>query len=167
MTFLTVPLDLKLDRKKFSSGKPMLDNYFYHQASQDIRRKLSICFVKLESLQIQGYYTLSSNSISQEQIPRDFAKRLPPAYSSLPTILLGRLAVDKKYQGQGIGKLLLVDALKRCYLSSKTIGSFAVIVDPLDEEAERFYSKYGFISIPDSGKMFLAMKTIQQLFENK
>jgi len=74
------------------------------------------------------------------------------------------LAVDKIYQGQGIGKILLVDALKRSYELSKQIGSFAVIVDPLDKDAELFYLKYGFIKLPDSGKMFLTMKIIDQLF---
>ena len=61
---------------------------------------------------------------------------------------------------------LLVDALKRSYEISKSIGSFAVIVDPLDENAVQFYKKYGFILLPDSGKMFLPMQTIKAAFEN-
>jgi GNAT superfamily N-acetyltransferase len=167
MKFLTIPLDLKIHRKSFSCGKPILDNYFYSQVSQDIKRKLSACFVKIDSdsTNIQAYYTLSSNSISQELIPESHKKNLPKAYSSIPTILLGRLAIDERYQGKGMGKLLLIDALKRCLLISKSIGSFAVIVDPLDKDAEMFYKKYGFIQLPDSGKMFIAMKTIQQLFQ--
>ena len=84
---------------------------------------------------------------------------------SIPTILLGRLALDKSIQGKGLGKILLIDALKRCSGASDFIGAFAVIVDPLDNEAERFYQKYGFIKLPDSGKMFLPMKTIKELFE--
>ena len=80
-------------------------------------------------------------------------------------ILLGRLAVDYRFQGNGVGKLLLIDSLKRCHETSKSIGAFAVIVDPLDNNAERFYHKYGFIKLEDSGKMFLPMKTINQLFE--
>ncbi len=79
--------------------------------------------------------------------------------------LLGRLATDIKFQGKGIGKILLIDALTRCYEISKSIGSFAVIVDPLDNDAENFYSRYGFIKLPDSGKMFLTMMTIKSLFE--
>jgi hypothetical protein len=55
--------------------------------------------------------------------------------------------------------------LKRCHDTSKSVGTFAVVVDPLDKEAEKFYKKYGFISLPDSGKMFLPMKTIEELFE--
>ncbi|MDY0199055.1 MAG: GNAT family N-acetyltransferase [Tenuifilaceae bacterium] len=114
---------------------------------------------------LKGYYTLANNSLSQELIPTVFIKKLPNSYKSIPTTLLGRLAIDTRFQNQGIGKLLVVDALKRSYETSKSIGSFAVVVDPIDESAERFYNKYGFIKLPDSGKMFLPMNTIKSLFE--
>jgi GNAT superfamily N-acetyltransferase len=154
-------------KNKFSCGKQMLDNYLHRQANQDIKRKLSACFVIIdhETNLIKGYYTLSNNSIPQKFIPKKFQKRLPKTYSYLPTTLLGRLAVDIRFQGKGIGKLLLIDALIRSYELSKSIGSFAVIVDPLDKDAEMFYNKYGFIELPDSGKMFLPMNTIKELFE--
>ena len=136
------------------------------QATQDIKRKLSACFViKEEQTElIKGYYTLSNNSIPLEDIPKDIRKKLPKSYMTIPTTLLGRLAIDNNFQGQGVGKLILIDALKRSFVLSKTIGSFAVVVDPIDEDPERFYDKYGFIKLPDSGKMFLPMQTIGQLF---
>jgi GNAT superfamily N-acetyltransferase len=167
MSYLTVPLNSKHERNKFSCGKDLLDNYFRKEAKQDVKRKLSACFVLIDSKtnHISGYYTLSGNSISNDLVPDSFRKKLPKSYSSVPAILLGRLAIDKHFQGQGIGKLLLIDALRRCNDTSHLIGAFAVIVDPLDAGAERFYRKYGFIKLPDSGKMFLPMKTIQDLFE--
>jgi GNAT superfamily N-acetyltransferase len=168
MSYLTVPLDLsKHDRPNFSCGKISLDNYFQKQASQDIKRKLSACFVLVDKNtdEISGYYTLSSNSIPNSQIPESFKRRLPPSYMFIPTILLGRLAISSKYQGKGFGRILLVDALKRSFDTSDSIGAFAVVVDPLDDEAERFYDKYGFIKLPDSGKMFLPLKTVKTLFE--
>jgi hypothetical protein len=58
----------------------------------------------------------------------------------------------------------LIDALKRCFDISDSVGAFAIIVDPLDAAAEQFYLKYGFIKLPDSGKMFLPMKTVKGLF---
>ena len=154
-------------KKEFSCGKEMLDNYLQKQANQDVKRKLSVCFVlnDKENNLIKGYYTLANNSIPQELVPREFKRKFPKAYTSIPATLLGRLAVDKRYQKQGIGKLLLIDALRRSYTISKSIGSFAVIVDPLDKEAEMFYEQYGFIKLPDSGKMFLPMNTIKELFE--
>lgn len=167
MSYLTEPLDSRHKRDNFKCGKDLLDKYFCTQAKQDVKRKLSACFVLVEheSGKISGYYTLSSNSISSELIPESFKQKLPRSYLSIPAVLLGRLAVDIGFQGKGIGKLLLIDSLKRCYDSSKSIGTFAVLVDPLDNEAERFYAKYGFIKLPDSGKMFLPMKTIEELFE--
>lgn len=160
-------LDKKHDKKEFNCGKELLNNYIQNQAGQDIKRKLSACFVfsDNETNLIQGYYTLSNNSIPLSQFPIQIQKKLPKSYTSIPTTLLGRLAIDIKSQGKGIGKILLIDALKRSYELSKEIGSFAVVVDPIDEEAENFYEKYGFIKLPDSGKMLIAINTLKQLFE--
>lgn len=167
MNELTESLNPKHRKKEFSCGKEMLDNYLLKQANQDIKRKLSVCFVlnDNETNLLKGYYTLANNSIPQKLIPSEFQKKLPKSYTSIPTTLLGRLAIDSRFQGKGIGKLLLIDALRKSYEISKSIGSFAVIVDPLDRDAKHFYKKYGFINLPDSGKMFLPMKTIKTLFE--
>jgi GNAT superfamily N-acetyltransferase len=153
----------------FSCGKTALDTYLKTQAGQDVKRKLSACFVSVDSRTgfIQGYYTLSNNSIPLGVIPENYKNKLPVSYSSIPATLLGRLAVDVRFQGTGIGKILLVDALIRSFEISKSVGSYAVVVDPLDEEAERFYTKYGFILLPDSHKMFLPMKTVGKLFDEK
>lgn len=167
MSYLTETLHPKHNKNKFSCGQEMLDNYLHYQANQDVKRKLSACFVltEPETQVIKGYYTLSNNSIPLGLIPIHLQNKLPKSYSSIPTTLMGRLAIDTKFQRQGLGKLLLIDALKRCHETAKSLGSFAVIVDPLDNDAEIFYEKYGFIKLPDSGKMFLAMKTIEHLFK--
>ena len=167
MSQISEPLNSIHNKATFSCGKEMLDNYLHKQANQDIKRKLAACFVIKESKSndIKGYYTLSNSSIPLEFVPEKIQKKLPNSYKAIPTTLLGRLAIDSKFQGEGIGRQLLIDALKRSYELSKTIGSFAVVVDPLDQEAENFYIKYGFIKLPDSGKMFLPMKTISQLFQ--
>ena len=160
-------LSKKHKKKEFKCGKDILGDYIHKQASQDVKRKLSACFVweDIESGYIQGYYTLANSSIPLNIIPERWRKKLPPSYSSIPTTLLGRLAVDKRFQGKGIGQILLVDALKRSCGISEKIGSFAVVVDPLDNDAETFYEKFGFIKLPDSGKMFIAMLTLKELFE--
>lgn len=167
MSQISEPLSSAHKKSDFSCGKEILDRYLHYQANQDVKRKLSACFVVIdeETNLIKGYYTLSNNSIPLELIPRQIQKKLPKSYESIPTTLLGRLAIDNRFQGQGVGKLILIDALKRSLGIAKTIGSFAVVVDPIDQDAENFYDKYGFIKLPDSGKMFLPMKTINQLFE--
>ena len=165
MRFATVVLDKTHDRSSFSCGKELLDNYFKNQASQDVKKKLTVCFVLPDNYntKVQGYYTLSSNSVASDLIPLDLKKRLPKSYTSIPAILIGRLAVDKISQKKGLGKILLVDALKRSYLTSVTIGAFAVIVDPIDYDAENYYRTFGFIKLPGSGKMFLPILTIREL----
>ena len=166
MNFEIKPLHNSHLKKNFCCGKDLLDNYLHTQAKLDVKRKLSVCFTLIEQdKSVKGYYTLSNAGISKDQLPTDVAKKLPSAYNELPVTLLGRLAVDKSVAGQGLGELLLMDALKRSYdVSNTDIGSMAVVVDPMDEEAVRFYDKYGFIMLPDSGKMFLPMNTISQLF---
>jgi len=157
----------KHDRDDFDCGKELLNNYLKNRAGQDIKRKLSACFVfaEEETNCIQGYYTLSNNSIPLSSFPKKIKRKLPPSYHSIPATLLGRLAIDINFQGKGLGKILLIDALKRSYELSKEIGSFAVVVDPIDKEAEQFYAKYDFIKLPDSEKMFIAIQTLKELFD--
>jgi len=166
MNFLTELLNTGHNRKNFACGNEMLDNYFRYQAGQDVKRKLSACFVwpEQETGIIKGYYTLSNNSIPLDSVPDNIRRKLPGSYTSIPVTLLGRLAVNKVFQQKGIGKLLLIDALKRSCLAGNQTGSFAVVVDPVNKQAELFYKKYGFIKLPDSGKMFIPMKTVEKLF---
>jgi len=160
-------LNKKHNRKDFDCGKELLNDYLKSQAGQDVKRKLSVCFVSSDSETnvIQGYYTLSNYSIPLSSFSEQIQKKLPKSYNSIQTTLLGRLAIDKKYQGKGIGKILLIDALKRSYGISNEIGSFGIIVDPIDDEAKGFYQKYDYIELPDSGKMFIATQTLKELFD--
>jgi hypothetical protein len=164
MSYITVPLNSSHNKENFSCGKPLLDSYLHKQAKQDVKRRLSACFILPDGNEVKGYYTLSSASIERKLLPEEIIKKLPPSYNDLPVILLGRLAISNNYQGQRLGEMILLDALKRSYAVSKEVGSMAVVVDPLDDAATRFYEKYDFILLPDSGKMFLPMATIALLF---
>jgi GNAT superfamily N-acetyltransferase len=153
-------------KSEFDCGNELLNNYIRKQAKQDINRDLSACFVlnNVTDKKVIGYYTLSGNSIDRNDFPENLRQKLPPNYLNLPTILLGRLAIDKSEKGKGFGAILLIDALKKCLNTSETIGVLAVVVDPIDEEAINFYKKYGFILIPSNNMMFIPIKTIQNLF---
>lgn len=166
MSYLTSTLNNAHNKKDFDCGNQLLNNYLHTQAKQDIKRRLSACFVLSDETEVvKGYYTLSSSSIQKELLPAKIISKLPPSYHSLQATLLGRLAVNNSFKGQRLGELLLLDALKRSFhVSLSSIGSMAVIVDPIDEAAERFYTKYDFILLPECGKMFLAMETVAQLF---
>ncbi len=164
MKLRIVPLEKKYDKSKFSCGYELLDNYIKRQARQDVNRDLSACFVLVDDNDIvKGYYTLSANSIKREEFSDNLVKKLPPTYSELPTILLGRLAIDESIQGKGYGEKILLDALNRSLEISESMGSIAVVVDPIDKKAQNFYLQYGFILLPTSGKMFLPMKTIKEM----
>lgn len=166
MTYVTRLLATTHEKAKFTCGKVMLDNYIKKQAKQDIKAKVSVCFVLSDDdKEIKGYYTLSNGSIPRSQLPESITVQLPK-YRDLPITLLGRLAIDNKFKRQKLGTLILLDALKRSFdISSSSVASMAVIVDPIDQEATDFYAKFGFILLPDSGRMFLPMGTIEQLFK--
>jgi len=164
-----INLQKQHNRSDFDSKTPLLDEYIRKQASQDVRKDLSACYVLTDNVdRVIAYYTLSGNTIPQEGIPNDLLKKLklPPSYTDLPAVLLGRLAVDQKHKGKRYGELLLMDALQRCLILSSQLGTLAVIVDPIDGESKSFYQKYGFLSLKDSEKMFIPMITIKELFNS-
>lgn len=164
MSIKIEPLHSSLNKKDFNCGNEMLNNYFYSQASQDVKRKLCVVFVMFEDTTVKGYYTLSNASILANTMSEAIKKKMPKSYEALPVTLLGRLAIDIKFKGQGLGAIMLLDALKRSYeIACQSLGSIGVIVDPLDSDALAFYEKFGFILLPDSGKMFLPMADIAKL----
>lgn len=110
--------------------------------------------------QIAGFYTLSATSIELEKLPVELTRKLP-RYPRLPATLLRRLARALAFKGQGIGDLLMVDALKRSYETSSIVGSVAVVVDPKDGPAAKFYGTFGFQPL-DEQKMFLPMKAVPE-----
>jgi ribosomal protein S18 acetylase RimI-like enzyme len=153
------------NRDAFICGNELLDRYLRSQARQDMQRYLAQVFVLVEDgAIIKGYYTLSNSSLLLSELPDELRRHLP-RYPKIPVTLLGRLAVDVRYQGLGIGRLLLVDALRRSALQAAEIASMAVIVDAIDEAAVGFYRKYHFLSLPQSPRtLFLEMTTIKKLF---
>ncbi|MCC6737221.1 MAG: GNAT family N-acetyltransferase [Bauldia sp.] len=132
------------DRAGFSCGVDALDKYLQSQAGQDARRRIANCFVALAagSKAVAGYYTLSATSIATPDLPETITRRLP-RYPLVPAVLIGRLAVDQRYGGRGLGAALLFDAIRRCAAADAAV--FAVVVDAKDERSVRFYEHHGFI----------------------
>lgn len=112
---------------------------------------------------IVGYYSLSQFSVKLSELPSAMTVKLP-RYPVVPATLIGRLAVDRRFRGKGIGELLLMDALARCLTVSKQVACAAVIVDAKDETAKRFYLKYGFMELPGAEKrLFIPIGTVQAM----
>ena len=159
------PLGRQHDRKAFSCGIEPLDRYLRQQAGQDARRRVAAPFVLCEgeSDTVLGYYTLSALSIDLGAWPDEVIRTLP-RYPVVPATLLGRLAVDGRLRGQGLGEYLLVDALRRASIASREVAAVAVIVDAKDDRAITFYQRYGFIPFADAPmRLFLPMETIARL----
>jgi GNAT superfamily N-acetyltransferase len=156
-------LGARHDRADFDCGKDALDLYFQRQVTQDARRRLASPFVMvMPEGSIGGYYTLSSTAVRLHDLPEELARRIP-RYLLVPAILIGRLAIDRRYHGQGWGNFLLLDALRRCTASE--IAAFAVIVDAIDDEARAFYLHHSFLMLPDSPhRLFRRMADIAALF---
>jgi len=159
-----LPYNRNYKREKFDCGKQTLNNYVQRNVTKDVNAGVCTCFVIVNDENcVIGYYTLSTESIPKSDAPIEFLKKIK--YQYIPVILLGRLAIDKNEFGKGYGKFLLIDSLKRSLdVAKNQIGAVAVIVDPIDEEAINFYSKYGFILLPSSGRMFMSMKKIEIAF---
>lgn len=138
--------------------------YLHRQANQDAKRHVAAPFVLIEppANEVLGYYTLSSSAVDLSDLPSELAKKLP-RYSELPVILMGRLAVDAKLKGNGLGEFLLMDALQRS--ARNEIAAMAFIVDAKDQGAKSFYRHFDFIPLQNKPmRLFLPMATIKKLF---
>jgi predicted GNAT family N-acyltransferase len=113
-----------------------------------------------------GYYTLHQHVIEADKMPEKLRKRLSH-YSVYPVTLIGCLAVDQRYAGQGYGRDLMLDALTKAFEVTPKVASLAVVVDALDAEAQKFYEHYGFISLelPGERRLVLPMKSVEKLLE--
>lgn len=160
--FRVAPLDATHDRSAFDCDSPTLNRYLREQASQDMRRRVAACFVALtDEGRIAGYYTLASASLWLADLPPGTAKKLP-RYPTVPAVRMGRLAVDRRFQGQGLGGALLADALARAVRAE--IAAYALTVDAKDETAAAFYRHHGFIALPETPlTLFLPLAAVRPL----
>jgi ribosomal protein S18 acetylase RimI-like enzyme len=157
-------LDKHHQREGFDCGEESLNGFLHTHAGQNTRRDISRTYVAVprESDVVVGYYTLFSGSVAFSSLPDALAKQLPKY--PVPTAHLGRLAIDRRLQGQGLGGILLIDALRRVRETADRIGIHAVTVHSLNAKAKRFYEAHGFMSLRDDElHLFLPMATIRKL----
>lgn len=147
------------DRRGFRSGVDRLDGYFQNQVTQDVRRRVTACFVAVDGAGcVASFYTLASGSVLLSELPAPIAKKLP-RYPTVPVVRMGRLAVDTKYKGQGLGGAMLADALSRA--ARAEIGAFALMVDAKDDAAASFYRHHGLMTLPNNAlTLFLPLSSV-------
>lgn len=157
-------------RAAFQSGQPALDSFFHQFASQNqFRHHIGVTYIATDEEHIVGYVTVAAASIETAELPE--GGKLPPNYP-LPILRLGRLAVDQRYQGQGIGKLLLRYVFRLALQQKEQLGCVGILVDA-KPEAIPFYQKYGFQALdrsiegeirgyPTPVPMFLSIKSVPE-----
>lgn len=156
-------LSSEFNISNFNCGCHQLDHYLKNYAilNQNINVGQTYILHIENSNFAMGYYTISAANVIKNDLPviERLTKELPRY--PIPCILIGKLAIDKKYKNQGLGKFLLADALKRVKSLSADLGCFAVIVDSL-ESSSSFYEKFGFIKFINRPlSYFLPVKTIE------
>lgn len=159
LDFRIEPLEKRHRRAMFDCGEPALNQFLQQYARQNAARGLGKTFVAVipGDTEVLGYYTLSSGSLSFAVVPQKL-----PRYP-IPTVHLGRLAVDLKMQGQRLGELLLIDALERTVYISKEIGIYAVELHALTSKAKQFYLEFGFVPLnDDDNHLYLPIESLLQ-----
>lgn len=153
------------DRDGFDCGSEPLNLFLKQTARQHAARGISRTFVLVEggaseSKPILGFFSLNLCQLKSESLSAEEAKKLPRDVSG---IRLGRLAVAKEYQRQGIGKNLLVAAMGKFIEIFNPAGGIGLFVDAKDREAKRYYEQFGFVSLPSNElELFLPVRTIQE-----
>lgn len=150
----------------FDSGVDSKDQFLKRFALQNSKGGLGRTYVAVkppENSTIYGYYTISSSTVRFQNLPSKHLPRYP-----IPSILIGKLAIDKTAQKKGLGTALLFDALQRAARIAEEIGVFLVEVKALDENAKRFYMKYEFVEMIDAPmNLYLNLKKMRKLLTDR
>jgi GNAT superfamily N-acetyltransferase len=146
----------------FDCGKPQLGDWLKGQAlaneGRSARTYVVVATAGAQAGQVVGYYTLATGGVARSEVPGKIRHGLP---NPVPVMLLGRLAVDARHQGQGLGPAMLKEAMQRTMAIAQAAGVRALLVHAIDDDAVTFYQRYGFILFPaDSRTLFLPIETL-------
>jgi GNAT superfamily N-acetyltransferase len=161
MIYRIGPIDAAINTADFQCGQESLDDYIRRYASQDVRRNVARVFISTPEnnpQQLAGFFTLSAGSVSCSSLPASLARKLPRY--PVPVALIGRLAVDKKFQGKGLGAILLADACQKVSQASAVLAVAGIIVDAKDDGAISFYKHFGFVPLQGQADRMLLPASI-------
>ena len=157
-------LDANHNRNNFDCGSEALNQYLQRTARQHNQKGISRTLVLVDTERPQiviGFFTLALCEISTRILPSKWAKKYPTIVAG---VKLARLAVDKSYQRQGIGKILMIEAMKKALIIADNAGVIGLFVDAKDEVAKSYYNRYGFVELKDHPlKMFLPLATVREI----
>ena len=149
------------DVSGFDCGNDALNDWLIKRALKNQSNGASRTFVICQHNRVAGYYALASGSVERMASPKSIARNMP---EPIPVMVLGRLAIDARMQGQRLGSALLKDALLRTLSVSKNVGIRAILVHAISDDAKRFYLGYGFQGSPiDPMTLMLPIRHIEGL----
>jgi GNAT superfamily N-acetyltransferase len=155
------PITAEVDLSDFDCGELSLNAWLKKKALKNHAAGASRCFVLYNGNKAIGFYSLSAGAISHETAPKALRRNMP---NPLPILLLGRLAVDKRYHNQGIGQSLLRDAMLRAVNVSSNAGIFVILVHALNVQAKQFYLSRGFVESPlEPMTLMMTMDTVRSI----
>jgi len=162
-----IPLQADHDRSSFDCGSAELNGLLRKMARQASSRNISRTFVlpdQEDPKKIVGFFSLTSCEVNIADVPPAEHKKYPPQHG-LPAVRLARLAVAQKEQGKGYGEYLLTEAMIRTAAVAESVGIMGLYVDAKDENARRFYERYGFVvtNLDKPMQLFLPIATLQKL----
>lgn len=140
------PLDAQHRLEGFDCGKPPLNDWLLRHARQAQGSGSAKTFVVADDERIAGYFSLTVGQVDTLEAPERIRKGM--GQYPVPVVILARLAVWQRDQGRGIGAGMLQDAIRRTFLIAEQAGIRAMLTHPIDEEAARFYNRFGFIASP-------------------
>lgn len=159
-----IPAPLLDARAAFDCGEPALNHYLQHIARQHDSRHIARTFCGELDGALFGYYSLSNAEVDVGALSADILKRYKLPTHRLPVVRLARLAVDVRFQGQGLGECLLINALSHVQRVAELSGCVGMVVDAKPGKAD-FYLAYGFRQAPENaGCLFMPLPDIQALF---
>lgn len=132
----------------FDCGNQELNRWLLEHAQASQKADLARTYLLLDDATVAGYVSLTTGSIRREAAPNRYARGMPR--HPIPTIVIARLAVDRRYQGQRLGSRLLAEALRLAVLASDAAAARLVVVDAIDDCAAQFYRRWGFIDVPEN-----------------
>jgi len=148
------------DLGSFNSDNATLDEWLVKRALKNQENGASKIFVICDENRAIGYYALATGSVERDIATGNFSRGMP---EPIPVIVLGRLAVDKSYQGQRLSSALLKDAMLRTVTIANNVGVRGLLVHAISEDAKRFYLKYGFQESPmDPMTLLISIKNIKK-----
>jgi ribosomal protein S18 acetylase RimI-like enzyme len=154
-------LDVQVRTADFCCGETALDTYICRYASQDVRRGVARVFVATPSddaERLAGFFTLSAGSVLASTMPETLRAKLPRY--PVPVALLGRLAVDKAFQGRGLGSILLADACRKVVVASHVLAVAGIVVEAKNIEAAAFYRHFGFVDLQGQARRLLLPSSV-------